>query len=750
MFGFSFLIVEPFDKYINFVYNKNRNTNLLYGERGVVIMKKTRKFNVYNFSKYLPVAIILLSLSIIIGSTFAYFTDNKQAESTLVFSKVELSSESTTGINGTLQDVIPGALLIDSPVTFSKAIDSEPMYVRVKVSYSLPVELQSNQAMLDYVNILREAKSYDVVSTEQNGAVWSTKNGNYFYLLDSADNTRLKVVDDVYTYKFTDSIIIPRDLEQLDEQAQYMQVINFHLAFEAIQAENVSDSLSETKEIFNSLFPQSDSESYKEPINVNFLTESGGVFSSIEIDNEGKIVEIEYEPEDENAVFSGWFVDAELTQPFDFDTVVTENTTLYPKVLTVNYDNFEFNGSTLTKFVGTDSEVIIPSSYSISGTHEVTTIFKNYSELNQYKSSLASRESIIVVDNNDISQEITRSTSLTILRELAYPVSCTHEADKYVKGSTYQVTIIGNQAFYQNKNIVKVVLPETITQIGNSAFYSCTNLVDINFPESLTTIGTNSLRSGRIAEFYVGKNLTSIPDNPFWTDTMEKITIHPDNPKYYVENNCLIERDTKTLILGCNNSIIPDGVKIIGKYAFRFSKIKEAMIPNGVTMIEHCAFSVCSQLEKVEIPNSVITINNEAFAECSKLKSIEIPNSVTTIGDYALKGTGLEYVKLSNNISEYPSALFSNCDKLNNVVIGSKVTAIGTYAFMYCTGLTNIYIDSSTIASNPNSGSSSNYLLSYVENVYIKTSISSVSSTFKKVDNTIHTYEGVNYYLYTV
>jgi len=717
--------------------------------KGVVIMKKTRKFNIHNLSKYVPVAVILLAVSIIIGSTFAYFTDSKQDEGALIFSKIELSNESTTGINGTLQDVIPGTPLIDSPITFSKSIDSEPMYVRVKMSYSLPSELQNDEDMLEYVTLLREAKSYDVVATEQNGAVWSTKNGNYFYLLDSADNTRLKVVDDIYTYKFTDSIIIPRDLEQLPEHAQYMQVINFHLAIEAIQANNVSDLLNDTKAVFESVFPQNENEVYKEPVNVAFHDENGEVMNSIEINEEGKITEIEYVPAEEGAVFVGWFTDAAFSNPFDFNTVVTENVSLYPKVITVNYDNFEFSGNTLTKYVGTDTEVIVPSSYSISGKYDATVYFDDPNELYDYINEMTTTK-ITVTDSEGQSYTFRRWEYSEEMYNCAYPVSFTTQKDKYIKGDTYQVTIIGDKAFYQNKDIAKVILPDTITKINSQAFCDCSNLVDINYPEALTTIGSQAFLRVSITEFYVGENLISIDDNPFCTDTIEKITIHSNNSKYYVDGNCLIERDTKTLILGCNNSVIPNGIEIIGEDAFRETKIKEVIIPYGVKEIRDTVFVLCKELERVEIPNSVTTIGSNVFLLCEKIKRLEIPNSVTSIGRSAFNNSGLETIKMPENITEFAVELFVNCSSLNNIIIGSNVTSIGIYAFMYCNNLTNIYINSSTIARNPNSGSSSNYLLSYVENVYIKTSITSVSSTFKKVDNTIYTYEGVNYYLYTV
>lgn len=86
----------------------NKNKSVLFGK----------------FTKYLPVFIILLSITIIIGSSFAYFIDRKEKESGLTFSKVELSSETNIGINGKISDVIPGSPITNGALSFSKSIDS--------------------------------------------------------------------------------------------------------------------------------------------------------------------------------------------------------------------------------------------------------------------------------------------------------------------------------------------------------------------------------------------------------------------------------------------------------------------------------------------------------------------------------------------------------------------------------------------------------------------------------------------------
>ena len=86
----------------------------------------------------------------------------------------------------------------------------------------------------------------------------------------------------------------------------------------------------------------------------------------------------------------------------------------------------------------------------------------------------------------------------------------------------------------------------------------------------------------------------------------------------YISGNCLINKKTKTLVEGCDNSVIPtDG---------------------SVTSIGESAFYGCSGLTSITIPNSVTSIGSYAFEGCNGLTSIIIPNSVTNIGSGSFYG----------------------------------------------------------------------------------------------------------------
>ena len=50
---------------------------------------------------------------------------------------------------------------------------------------------------------------------------------------------------------------------------------------------------------------------------------------------------------------------------------------------------------------------------------------------------------------------------------------------------------------------------------------------------------------------------------------IESIEVHPDNPSFSSEGNCLLSKDRTEVILGCRNSVIPDSVRHVCQGAFR-------------------------------------------------------------------------------------------------------------------------------------------------------------------------------------
>ncbi len=152
------------------------------------------------------------------------------------------------------------------------------------------------------------------------------------------------------------------------------------------------------------------------------------------------------------------------------------------------------------------------------------------------------------------------------------------------------VTSIGKWVFEDCSGLTSVTIGNGVTEIGELAFCDCSGLTSVTIPESVTSIGDRAFAN---------------------CSGLKKITVAKGNPVYKSEENCIIEKETNTLVLGCRSSKIPDSVTTIGGRAFWG----------------------CSGLTgELTIPDSVTTIGERAFSGCSGLTSVTIPKSVTEIG----------------------------------------------------------------------------------------------------------------------
>ena len=306
------------------------------------------------------------------------------------------------------------------------------------------------------------------------------------------------------------------------------------------------------------------------------------------------------------------------------------------------------------------------------------------------------------------------------------------------------VTEIGEYAFSYCEGLSSIVIPNSVTKIGENAFYDtawynnqpdglvyagsvaykykgtmpsgtsmtikegtigisssafeyCTGLTSIDIPNSVTSIGNEAFCNCRgLTSIVIPNSVTEIAKDAFsYCSGLTSIVVESGNPRYDSPNDCnaIIETASNTLIVGCENTIIPNTVTKIGDYAFDGrTGLTDIVIPNSVTAIGFSAFADCTGLTSIDIPNSVTAIGNSAFYRCTGLTSIDIPNSVTKIGINAFTAcTGLTSIDIPNSVTVIGQQAFAACTGLTSIVIPNSVTEIDYQAFAACTGLTDVY-----------------------------------------------------------
>ncbi|MGN1040260.1 MAG: leucine-rich repeat protein [Candidatus Fimimonas sp.] len=294
----------------------------------------------------------------------------------------------------------------------------------------------------------------------------------------------------------------------------------------------------------------------------------------------------------------------------------------------------------------------------------------------------------------------------------------------------YPVTNIRDFAFYECDEITSVVIPNSVVSVGNGSFYKCGNLQFNQYDNALylgnsdnpylalmeasdilissCEIHSNTkIISGRafyscinLVDIVIPTSVISIGYAAFgYCSELESIVVELGNNVFHSSGNCVIETASKTLIVGCKNSVIPsDGSVIsIGNSAFqKCDNLTSIVIPENITSIGYAAFLLCSNLANVKIPNSVTTIGDHAFRGCSSLASVTIGNSVTTIGDHAFASCiSLTSIEIPSRVGSIGDFAFFNCSSLTSMVISSSVTSIGQQAICYCSNLISIVIPNS-------------------------------------------------------
>ena len=168
--------------------------------------------------------------------------------------------------------------------------------------------------------------------------------------------------------------------------------------------------------------------------------------------------------------------------------------------------------------------------------------------------------------------------------------------------------------FLADSSIETIIISEGIKEILIGFDY-CTDIKNIYIPSSVVYIKERAFncRATMGGHGFIKSNV------------IEKIVVAEGNPYYYVDGNCLIEKSSKKIMLGCNSSVIPnDGsVKSIGEAAFaNCHAIESIIIPKSITEIEYAAFDNCDNLKQMYLTSSVSTdktivnFNEEFIVSC--------------------------------------------------------------------------------------------------------------------------------------
>ncbi len=343
--------------------------------------------------------------------------------------------------------------------------------------------------------------------------------------------------------------------------------------------------------------------------------------------------------------------------------------------------------------------------------------------------------------------------------ELSVHAASTSLKGKLVLPSSKDVTSILEEGFVGCNQITSVYIPDTISKIGAFAFRACTNLrrarlpqtpefttipsnmfsdcvklYDAPIPENVTAIGAGAFgHCESLKDIVLPANVTRLGSNPLYSDyptpfsacTPDSITIAEDNPAFFLDGNCIMQREGNLLFEAFPGATIPQYTQAIGGGAFVYTTgVKTLDVPESVTQIEWKAFGLCD-VEEVTIPGSVEEIDMYVLWQCKNLRRltfkegvrslrldsvsfssiglIEIPSTLTEMDYTALRGTDLREIRVAEGNPVFYSE--GNCimqregTRLfkggSNSIVPANTLAIGDYAFSDIENLIEIDIPAS-------------------------------------------------------
>ena len=252
-----------------------------------------------------------------------------------------------------------------------------------------------------------------------------------------------------------------------------------------------------------------------------------------------------------------------------------------------------------------------------------------------------------------------------------------------------QVTVsggsVGNYAFHRSEDLKKITV--NCETIGEEAFSGCDYLTDITLGENVKTLGDKAFYTcDALERVEIPSTVTDIGEKTFYScPALKEAIIRAGTVKAGTFYNC---RALATLVISDNATL--DASFTVGN-TYAKETLETVKIERGEIGIS--AFNSCPNLTTVELGNSVTSVGDNAFSKCTALTSVNIGDGVTSIGKNAFNGcTALTNANIgSGAIGE---SAFNGCTSLANVTLGNGVTSIGKNAFLRCTALTSISIGS--------------------------------------------------------
>ena len=247
--------------------------------------------------------------------------------------------------------------------------------------------------------------------------------------------------------------------------------------------------------------------------------------------------------------------------------------------------------------------------------------------------------------------------------------------------------------FYNQAQIVSVILPDTLEYIGVGAFANCTFIRTITIPESVTTvmpasfIGCTSLTklifenksdwfvfnsseglalTAEAVSLYMGSDITDpvVAADMAKEDKTSAFMTLPNKPNL-PSDWLTLEGDHYVVTKG--TSELPSDILVIPDY---YNDLPVTAIADAND--NNLAFNGQTGLMAVRLPQTMKHIGVGAFSSCSNLLAITMPEGIETIGTGAFAQSGIMTINIPKTTKYVSQFVFYECSNLYTVALLDK------------------------------------------------------------------------------
>ena len=231
-----------------------------------------------------------------------------------------------------------------------------------------------------------------------------------------------------------------------------------------------------------------------------------------------------------------------------------------------------------------------------------------------------------------------------------------------------------NKYNYKYASVVRIEIPSGFVSFEDRAFKSdkgFTSILTCKIPEGATTFGAYVFYNNKtVVEVELPNSLTALGQESFLNATSLK--------KVSIGSNTEITAQAFSGCTSLETVILAEGITKIGARAFQnTTALKSISLPSTLTTIDEIAF-FGSGLVEITIPENVTTIGNKSFENCKSLTKATIRNKV--IGQRMFYNTSaLKTIVISSDIANISSeGIYGVSQTLLTLYTGSDASKLGT------------------------------------------------------------------------